>query len=146
MKTRVFLLFIGLTFLTSCGLESSDPEVRTEFMPVESVEIPEYFVQGDTYEILLSYIKPSSCYVFNNILFDIEGHERTVSILNTVYVNDNCEPQNELTTVGFDLTVSGDDVYLFKFYQGKDQYGVDQYHLVEVPVVDGRETESTENR
>lgn len=146
MRIRVFLLFVGLSFLTSCGLENSDPRVRTEFMPVESVEIPEYFIQGDTYEILLSYVKPSSCYVFNNILFDIEGHQRTVSILNTVYVDDNCEPQNELTTVGFDLTVSGNDVYLFKFYQGKDEYGVDQYHLVEVPVVNSRETNAIENR
>ncbi|WP_426431810.1 hypothetical protein ACPX19_04740 [Winogradskyella sp. HB-48] len=143
---RVFLFLIGLTFLSSCSLENSDPALHTEFIPIESVEVPEYFIQGNTYEILLSYIKPSSCYVFNNIIFDIEGYERTVSVLNTVYENENCVALDELTTVGFDLTVSGDQVYLFKFYKGKDEYGVDQYHLIEVPVVDGRNTGEVESK
>lgn len=143
---RVFLFIIGLTFLTSCSLENSDPVLHTEFVPIESVEVPEYFIQGHTYEILLSYIKPSSCYVFNNIIFDIEGYERTVSVLNTVYENESCVALDELTTVGFDLTVSGNQVYLFKFYKGKDEYGVDQYHLIEVPVVDGRNTGEEESK
>jgi len=146
MKKYVFFLLISVSFCTSCSVENDDPVVRTEFMPIVNVAVPDYFVQGQTHEILMSYVKPSTCYVFNNIIFDIEGQERTVSILNTVYENQNCVTQEELTTVGFDLTVSGNEVYLFKFYQGKDQYGVDQYHLVEVPVVDSRSTNEVTNR
>jgi hypothetical protein len=145
MKKYAFLFLVSLAFLTSCSVENDNPVVRTEFMPIVNVAIPDHFIQGQTHEILMSYVKPNSCYVFNNIIFDIEGHERTVSILNTVYENENCTPQDELTTVNFDLTVSGDDVYLFKFYQGKDEYGVDQYHLVEVPVVNGRNIDLTNN-
>ncbi|MDY2586435.1 hypothetical protein [Winogradskyella aquimaris] len=145
MKKYAFLFLVSVAFLTSCSVENDDPVVRTEFMPIVNVAVPDHFVQGQTHEILMSYVKPNSCYVFNNIIFDIEGHERTVSILNTVYENENCTPQDELTTVSFDLTVSGDDVYLFKFYQGKDEYGVDQYHLVEVPVVNGRNIDLTNN-
>lgn len=130
-------MFVGL--LMSCSVDNDNPVVHTEFMPITSVELPEYFVQGQTYQINMSYIKPSSCYVFNNIIFDIEGHERTVAILNTVYEDSNCIPEEESTTVSFDLTVSGDQVYLFKFFQGTED-GVDQYHLVEVPVVDGRDS------
>lgn len=145
MKKYAFLFLVSLAFLTSCSVENDNPIVRTEFMPIVNVAVPDHFIQGQTHEILMSYVKPNSCYVFNNIIFDIEGHERTVSILNTVYENENCTPQDELTTVSFDLTVSGDDVYLFKFYQGKDEYGVDQYHLVEVPVVNGRNIDLTNN-
>jgi hypothetical protein len=145
MKKYAFLFLVSLAFLTSCSVENDNPVVRTEFMPIVNVAVPDHFIQGQTHEILMSYVKPNSCYVFNNIIFDIEGHERTVSILNTVYENENCTPQDELTTVSFDLTVSGDDVYLFKFYQGKDEYGVDQYHLVEVPVVNGRNIDLTNN-
>ncbi|GAB4154092.1 MAG: hypothetical protein Tsb0033_01590 [Winogradskyella sp.] len=145
MKKYVFLFLVFVAFLTSCSVENDGPVVRTEFMPIVNVAVPDHFVQGQTHEILMSYVKPNSCYVFNNIIFDIEGHERTVSILNTVYQNQTCVTQNELTTVSFDLTVSGDEVYLFKFYQGKDEYGVDQYHLVEVPVVNGRNLDLTKS-
>ena len=127
-------MFIGLS---SCSLDDTDATPTTEFMPIESVEVPEFFVQGETYEILMSYTKPSDCYVFNNIIFDISGHEWTVAIVNSVYDNPSCASEPELTTVSFDLTVSGNETYLFKFYQGAEN-GIDQYHLVEVPVVDGR--------
>ncbi len=139
MKKYAFLLLMFVGLLMSCSVDNDNPVVHTEFMPITSVELPEYFVQGQTYQINMSYIKPSSCYVFNNIIFDIEGHERTVAILNTVYEDSNCIPEEESTTVSFDLTVSGDQVYLFKFFQGTED-GVDQYHLVEVPVVDGRDS------
>lgn len=139
MKKYAFLLLMFVGLLMSCSVDNDNPVVHTEFMPITSVELPEYFVQGQTYQINMSYIKPSSCYVFNNIIFDIEGHERTVAILNTVYEDSNCIPEEEPTTVSFDLTVSGDQVYLFKFFQGTED-GVDQYHLVEVPVVDGRDS------
>jgi len=144
MKKYAFLLLMIVGLSMSCSVENDDPVVHTEFMPITNVELPEYFIQGQTYEINMSYIKPSSCYVFNNIIFDIEGHERTVAILNTVYENTNCIPEGESTTVSFDLTISGDEVYLFKFFQGT-QDGVDQYHLVEVPVVDGRDSIVVEN-
>ncbi|WP_243473340.1 hypothetical protein [Winogradskyella sp. MH6] len=147
MKKYVFLLLTFVGLLVSCSVENRDPLMHTEFMPITSVEVPEYFVQGQTYEINMSYIKPSSCYVFNNIIFDIEGHERTVAVLNTVYEDSNCIPEGDSTTVSFDLTVSGNEVYLFKFYQGSPN-GVDQYHLVEVPVVDSREynSQAVENK
>ncbi|APY08531.1 hypothetical protein BWZ20_09560 [Winogradskyella sp. J14-2] len=147
MKTYVYLLLVLVVGLsTSCNVDNEDPVVRTEFMPIINVAVPDHFVQGETYEVLMSYLKPSSCYVFNNIIFDIEGHERTVSILNTVYQNDNCTIQDELTTVSFDLTVSGDEIYLFKFYQGKDEFGIDQYHLVEVPVVSNRASKTVNKK
>jgi len=133
------------TLLMSCSIENDETLMHTEFMPITSVEVPDYFIQGQTHQIYMSYVKPSSCYVFNNIIFDIEGHERTVAILNTVYEGSNCIEENELTSVSFDLTISGNEVYLFKFYQGTEN-GVDQYHLVEVPVIDSRGSEATVNK
>ena len=36
------------------------------------------------------------------------------------------------------LKASGTETYLFKFFQGEDAQGVDQYYIIEVPVVEER--------
>lgn len=122
--------------LMACSPEDENAtEFYIEVMPVQSVDIPEEFIQGETYQIYMTYTKPNACYVFNNIVFDIQNHERTVTILNTVYPEGDCSTDAEEVTVSFELTISGTDTYLFKFYQGTVQ-GMDHYHLVEVPVVE----------
>jgi hypothetical protein len=56
--------------------------------------------------------------------------------VNIYYQNSGCaEEEEELTTVSFDFTVSGNETHVFKFYQGTVD-GIDQYHIVEVPVSD----------
>ena len=100
--------------------------------------MPEQFVQGQTYEILVTYNIPSSCYQFNDFIYEIDGHERTIAVVNTVYNDSSCILETESVTVGFDFMVSGTDTYLFKFFQGEDEAGEDQYYLVEVPVVSNR--------
>jgi len=139
MKRYVLLVLIAFSILTSCSIENDDSnDFYLEVLPIESVEIPEQFVQGETYEILVSYNKPSSCYQFNDFIYNIDEHERTVAVVNTVYSDPNCIQEEEVVTVGFDFMVSGTDTYLFKFYQGEDEDGIDQYYLVEVPVVNNR--------
>ena len=139
MKKYLFLFVILALSLSSCNLDDSNSnDFYFEVRPIESVEVPEQFVQGETYEIAVTYTKPTNCYVFNNIVFDINGNERTVAVWNTVYPNGNCIEDPEEETVSFDLTIFGSETYLFRFYQGKDEHGVDRYHLVEVPVVSGR--------
>jgi hypothetical protein len=137
MKKYIFLILVCAGFLTSCSLDNDNPPPPIPvFMATESVEVPEFFVVGETYEIFMSYTRPNGCYVFNNILFSIEGAERTVAVVNSYYQNSGCaEEEEELTTVSFDFTVSGNETHVFKFYQGTVD-GIDQYHIVEVPVSD----------
>ncbi|MEP5256082.1 MAG: hypothetical protein ABJQ39_13555 [Winogradskyella arenosi] len=139
MKKYAFLFLVFITTLTSCSIEDDDnTQYSVEFMPIESVEVPEYFIYGETYEIAMTYTQPSSCYLFRDFYYSIEGNERTVAIENNVYLSDACVEEPELVNVSFDFNVTGNETYLFKFYQGKDEDGVDQFHLVEVPVIDSR--------
>jgi hypothetical protein len=139
MRTHTLFLFLLALGLTSCSLDDSDENsFYVEFLPIESVEVPEHFVYGETYDILLTYIKPSACYVFRDFYYVVNGNERIVAIENTVYTNENCIEDPESATVSLELTVTGTETYIFKFYQGKDEYGVDQYHLVEVPIMEDR--------
>jgi hypothetical protein len=144
MKKCIFLIVLLVTIFSfsSCSTGDDSPtvlEFRTEVMPIDSVVMPEQFVHGETYTIGLNYTKPNSCYQFSNIVYDIDGHEKTVVLVNTVYTNSaSCNDEPEQVTVDFELVISGTETYLFKFYQGADDQGIDQYYLVEVPVVDGR--------
>ena len=141
MKKIALLVFVFILTFSSCSLDDSANETfYLEVLPIESVEIPEYFVLGETYEVFVTYTKPNSCYYFNDFIYEIDGDERTVAIVNTVYLNSttSCDGEPEQVTVSFDFLVNGSETYLFKFYQGEDENGEDQYYLVEVPVMEGR--------
>ncbi|WP_179021508.1 hypothetical protein [Winogradskyella forsetii] len=141
MKRYALLVFAFVSLCTSCSLESKGPDgFYLEVVPIDSVEMPEYFVQGEIYEINITYTQPNSCYYFNDFIYEIDGQERTVVVVNTVYTDDSntCIDNPEEVTVHFNFSVTGNETYVFKFYQGEDEEGEDQYYIVEVPVMEGR--------
>lgn len=142
MKKYILVFTFLLSLLTSCSLDDStnNYDYYLEVLPIESVDIPEQFVQGETYEISMTYIKPNSCYQFNDFIYEINGNQRTIAIVNTVYYSNdsNCVGGEEEVSVSFNFTALENDDYIFKFFQGQDAQGMDQYYIVEVPVVDGR--------
>lgn len=139
MKKYSYLAILVLAFLSSCSIDDgTNPEFSFEFMPVESVIMPEEFVYGETYAIGVSYIKPNSCYQFNDFAYEIDDNEFIVAIVNIVYEDVVCNGEPVLNTVLFNFTANSTETYVFKFFQGEDETGVDEYHIIEVPVVDGR--------
>ncbi|SDG73389.1 hypothetical protein [Winogradskyella thalassocola] len=144
MKRYALLVFILVSTLTSCSIDNDNNYVGTEVMPIESIDIPEYFVHGESYEIMITYNRPSTCYQFYNFLYDINGNERTVAVINSVYSNSSCVEELESVTVSLNFMVTGTETYLFKFYQGHDDEGEDQYYLAEVPVQSQRSSSESE--
>lgn len=136
MKKFIVFCVIALS-LISCSLsDDSSSNYRFDILPIESVDIPEEFTLGDTYPITVYYYKPSSCYVFNDFYYVSELNQRTVAIINTVYTDQVCTEQIELTSATFNFFVTNNGTYIFKFWQGKDDNGNDLYYIVEVPVVE----------
>lgn len=137
MKKIVFLLLIAIS-LTSCSLEDDSPnDFYYEILPVESVELPEEFVLGQTYEITVTYLRPTTCHVYNNIYYEAELNQRTVAVVTTVYQNNDCLPLiDQVAEVTFNFMVNSNGTYVFKFWQGEDENGNDLYYVVEVPVVE----------
>lgn len=140
MRRLVLIFTLVFTVVTSCSLdeESDTTSFYLEIVPIDSVEMPEQFVYGQTYEVTVTFTRPNPCYVFNDFVYEIEGQTRTVAVMTTVYTNLNCIPLVESTTASFELNVTGTETYIFKFFTGQNEEGVDQYYIVEVPVVDGR--------
>ena len=136
MKNRIIILLILAVVLTSCSIENDYPSFYTETIPIESVNMPQEFVFGDTYEIEITYNRPTTCYLFNNFFYDVVENERTIAVINTVYTNTTCTATDESVSINFTLSITSTETYVFKFFQGKDENGEDQYYIVEVPVVE----------
>ncbi|MEZ4801630.1 MAG: hypothetical protein R2797_02575 [Gelidibacter sp.] len=135
---RLFLLCITMLSLASCSVDNdSSNDFYTEILPIESVDIPAEFTLGETYQINVSYYRPSGCHFFYDFYYSSELNERTVAIINTVYPNRDCQTfDNELVEVSFNFMVTSNGTYVFKFWQGEDENGNDTYYIVEVPVVE----------
>jgi len=136
MKKFSLIAVLLFSFFWSCSVEDdNEPEFFLEVLPIDSVEMPQEFIYGETYELPLSYTRPTFCHTFNNFAETVSGHERTIAVVNTVYTNLNCAEFSETVTVNYELSITGTETYKFKFYQGKDSEGHDMYYTVEVPVV-----------
>ena len=122
---------------TSCSIDSDySPTFYLEVLPIESVNMLQEIVLGETYEIEITYNRPNGCYFFNDFFYQTNENERTIAIINTVYTDLSCAQEEEFVDVNFTFQVTSSDTYIFKFFQGEDETGDDQYYILEVPVVE----------
>lgn len=140
---KIILLLILSFILNSCSMEDSSPEVSYELLPIKSCSMPYFFISGQTYELEMFYVQPSSCHIYKGIYFEKEGNTRIVAIQASVIASSSCvtNPADSTGTnseieqsVKFNFTATGNEAYLFKFWTGKNQQGEDTYYEVEVPV------------
>jgi len=124
---RKTLTLIGIFLvLVSCSNQNDEPNINYELVPVQNVTLPDTIALGEENNLVVEYLKPSTCHGFNGFLYEKEGLTRTVAVQNYVYNNNTCQP---LTTevvqkvLKIQPTTVGD--YTFKFWQGKDAAGND---------------------
>ncbi len=137
MKKILLLITIGFV-LSSCSIDDNNTSNYSfEILPVETFELPEEFVTGETYTITVGYTKPNPCYAFNDFYFLSNSNERTIAVINSINNNLNCSAEATEDEATFNFFVNGYfDHYVFKFWQGTDDGGNDTYIIVEVPVVE----------
>lgn len=134
---KILAIFTILITLFSCSVSDDTPRSHNEFLPIESVSIPDEFLRGQTYTVDLLYLKPSSCHIFNNIYYVAEANERTVAIVSEVFpANSGCIEAYTQAEASFNFRAENVGTYVFKFWQGENTDGVDEYYVVEVPVVE----------
>tara|TARA_R110002050_G_scaffold293182_1_gene449393 strand:- start:64733 stop:65140 length:408 start_codon:yes stop_codon:yes gene_type:complete len=132
------LLVLCLTLvLASCSVDNDGANYSFEVLPVESVDIPDAFELGETYPITVSYFRPSTCHSFKEFYYFKENNIRTVAPINFVFEDNNCNDlEDVLVDETFNFIVTSNGSYIFKFWQGEDTNGEDQYLTIEVPVVE----------
>lgn len=136
MKKIISLLALVFV-LNSCSLDDGDPKYTFELTPIVSVDIPTEFTLGETYPITVHYIRPTTCYLFNQLYYEKDLNIRTIAVENAIKESDYCtgltgdEAAAEYT---FNFYVTSNGSYTFKFYQGKDENGQSLFLEYEVPV------------
>lgn len=131
---KLLVLCLALIF-ASCSVDDDSTNYSFEVLPVESVDIPDEFTLGEVYPITVSYFKPSTCHAFREFYYLKENNERTVAPIDYVFEKNNCQDYNdELVEETFNFIVTSNGSYIFKFWQGEDANGEDQYLTIEVPV------------
>lgn len=134
---RFFAYLLVALVVSSCSINDDGPDYHYEFMPIENVDIPESMVVNNTYVINMTYLRPNSCYIYSDIYYSYDDETtRTVAIICSVYDNsygcDSLEYPEYEVPYNFKPTQVG--TYTFKYWQGEDDNGEDQYLIREVLV------------
>ena len=134
---KLFLLSVLICSVMSCDVGGDDSlNYYYETLPIESVNMPDEFTFGYTYEIEMTYLRPTDCHQFNDFYYLSDESQRTIAIITTVFTDLTCTPFDyELEEVSFNFQVNSHDSYTFRFWLGEDDNGNDTYHVVEIPVV-----------
>lgn len=131
-----FILFIAFCFiLSSCELNSGQPEFSLETLPVSEVDMPSAFAQDSITEITVKYIRPTSCHFFDSFYYNKNGFERTVAIYAAKDNQGSCQTDN-VTIVEVPLRFKPTEIgtFHFKFWSGEDSFGLDQFIEYDVVV------------
>jgi hypothetical protein len=132
---RFLLISLSLILFHACSLDDNGVDYSLELLPVESVDMPESFIRGETYPITVTYFKPSTCYTFKEFYYLKENNENTVAVINYLYENNNCVALNdELVEATFNFEVTESGSCIFKFWKGVNDHDEDLYLTMEVPV------------
>lgn len=132
MKKLVLFISI-LLFFNSCEPEGNNYYV--EVLPVESVDIPNEFELGETYQITMRYFRPTNCHSAYGIYYERELNTRTCAVQNLVEERGNCAPvQNVLVEETFNFHVTSTGNYIFKFWTGEDSEGNNTFLEFDIPV------------
>ena len=132
---RILLILIVIASFSACSLGDETPNQHFEYVPITEVDIPDQFTFGETYEIIVSYTLPSSCYSFYN--FEYIYDETSREVYTYAIVNDDATcPQSTIEgEYIINVETRQSEPYIFKFWQGSDNQGNDEYLIIEVPVI-----------
>lgn len=136
---KLVLFFVTLLLITSCSMDDSTPTFHVEFIPAESIEMPEYFSLGQTYQIKVRYKRPTDCHFFDGFYYEENGQALRVAVQTLVIEDAKCESleaeEAEEAVFEFNCSTTSDaSSYMFEFYTGVDEQGQPTYTKVEVPV------------
>jgi len=135
MKRILYLITILIIF-TNCSLDDDSIQRHFEVLPIESINLPQEFTLNETYTFEFTFIRPTNCYGYNNIINVAENENRTLAVNAIVFENNDCTPTtiDNISTQEFEFKVIYDQVYKFHIWKGKDAQGNDIYDDIEIPV------------
>lgn len=133
-KVLVVLGFLSIFAFSSCSVED-DLELRFEPLRVTDVNFPADLEANETYKVDVTYVRPSSCHYFEGFDYESTGEtQTTVFLIASVLDEQPCQELHVEAETSFDFNPENGGVYIFRFWQGKDENGNDIYYTIDVLV------------
>lgn len=140
--TFVLLSMLSLSLVACSSGDDDSHDYYLEYAPVIDAEVPSEFQYGDIYNLKLNVALPNSCYFFyNQYDYFHRGNERYIYPIAHVDVRDVCNEVTSEVTLNIPVKVLQAVPYVFKFYQGKNADGKDDFLRIEVPVIFDQDTD-----
>ncbi|GFD76931.1 MULTISPECIES: hypothetical protein [Tenacibaculum] len=130
---KILILFLSVFTFYSC-LDDDSPNVRYEFLKVDSATTPESFTFGEVDTIKIKYTLPNSCYSFNGLYYQKVDTTRIVAGTAIVALDVACTQDVRQEEYAFPVEATQEEDYVFKFWKGKNDEGEDVYEEVVIPV------------
>jgi hypothetical protein len=133
MKKIILLIIIALG-LNACSF-NDEKNLSYVLLPIENVIMPDAYTVGDIAPITIKYRKPTTCHLFYGFYYDFNQSTRTVAVRAVKTNKNNCTDDSENpyeATLNFKPLAAG--IYTFKFWNGTDINGEDQFLIYEAEV------------
>lgn len=136
MRKIFFALSLVLLFSGCSADDEPTPRLVYEFVPIVSTNLPEEFTAGESYELLFTYSLPTSCHNYKAINVEpLEDGSTGIGVIAYYDANKECNEVARTAETGFDFVAGEEEFYIFKFWQGQNEQGENQFLTVEIPVV-----------
>lgn len=136
---RIYLYLFFCLLLVSCLLDPEDENTRIEKIAAFEIQIPNAMTLGFEHDISFKYALPNGCYSFYNVdvvnVTDVNHANKNIREI-TAYAeitNDtNCTEEYRVETFLLAFKPMESRIYLFKFWTGQNEQGVDQFEEYEI--------------
>jgi hypothetical protein len=135
---KVLLLLATVISLASCSLGTDDGlKFHTELLPIESADLPDEFKKDSVYDLPFTYIRPSTCHLFEGFYYAKDMNVRTIAIHTSVIEQGGCTTPtvNPITEILQFRPSESYNSYIFKLWKGENESGEDIFEEIEIPVV-----------
>jgi hypothetical protein len=89
--------------------------------------MPDTFELNSVNTIMVKYKRPTECHIFNGFFYEMEGSTRTVAVQFAKLDQSSCLTDETVYEVPLDFLPTTAGTYLFKFWTGTSDEGVDTY-------------------
>lgn len=132
MYKYLFVLFLFI----SCSSSEEFGLGYYSTTPISEAEIVNDMVVNETYTIKISYIKNTTCMIFDKVVTESRGNEHIITVQNYINESQTCQATNELMEVGYDFKPTTTGTHTLKFWKGKNANLEDQFIEININVYD----------
>ncbi|TXD53476.1 MULTISPECIES: hypothetical protein [unclassified Polaribacter] len=133
MLKKIIVLCLLTVFVSSC-LSDNEPNYTYQFLPIDEAIVPASFTFGQKDTIAIKYTLQNSCYSFDNLYYEYQDTARVVAVRAFVSLDEACAEIISQKEYKFEVNVTQEEDYIFKFWKGKDSNEENIFEEFIVPV------------